>query len=274
MSAGSDRRVGPHRTASMIRASCGLAAVAGLHAAALAILPVGAPMRAAASEPAASSPTRVVVLRVATLGTTGTPMKPPPPAVPTVARTVGTPGSVGALPPGFASSSPPGAARSARMGQSPVETVRADGEPGRGATASGGQGGAAAAAPAPADPATMAAERRPVSGDIAFREQWELDEPPQFLHVPVELAELVERLAAPVDARVAVFIDARGTVARIEIDGMIDEDDGDALRRALQAAAFAPGRLTGSAVAAVKRIEMRGLDIGMRVVTASASGVP
>ena len=102
----------------------------------------------------------------------------------------------------------------------------------------------------------------------AYREQWDLDEPPQFLDVPARLTELVESSVEPVDARVAVFIDAAGATVRVDVDGMVDAALAADLSDVLGAASFVPGRLAGQPVASIKRFEWRSMTSGMRVVTA------
>lgn len=132
------------------------------------------------------------------------------------------------------------------------------------------------AAPPPADRATARATEAAAAvaepfEPSAFREQWDLDEPPQFLDVPARLTELIESSAEPVDARVAVFIDAAGATVRVDVDGMVDAALAADLSDVLQAASFVPGRLAGQTIASIKRFEWRSMTLGVRVVTTGPS---
>lgn len=117
-------------------------------------------------------------------------------------------------------------------------------------------------------------DERPAEPAPAFHEQWQLDEAPQFLHVPGSLAEAIESIAdedAPVDAQVALFIDAHGRPVRVDARGLIGSEALARLSAAFGEASFAPGRLGGAPVASIKRFEWRVQTLGARVIAADSA---
>lgn len=101
-----------------------------------------------------------------------------------------------------------------------------------------------------------------------FREPWDVDEVAVFLHPPTRLAELLETADLPLHARIAVYVDARGAIARVELDGVADEDLSAAMRDALHDASFLPARSGGAPVPSVKRFEVGSAMLAQRVVRA------
>ena len=94
--------------------------------------------------------------------------------------------------------------------------------------------------------------------ELAWREVWEVDEPPQFLVAPDELDALAGALGHPVRALVSLRIGSDGRLAEIDVqaDGSDAAPRGallDALRSAFAGLAFLPARRDGRPVPVVQR---------------------